>query len=196
MKELLEMFLAFSRVGALTFGGGYAMLPILQGEVVEKKKWITNEEMMDFYAIGQCLPGLIAVNTASFIGNKLKGTKGGYACALGVVFPSLVIITIIAAFSSGFSELPVVRNAFAGIRVCVCVLILNAVVKLWKKAIIDLKTFVIFAVIFAGSTFTDINPILYVVGAAVCGIILSLTSAKGGQKKCCFFSSFSSSSPR
>ena len=175
MKELLEMFLAFSRVGALTFGGGYAMLPILQGEVVEKKKWITNEEMMDFYAIGQCLPGLIAVNTASFIGNKLKGTKGGYACALGVVFPSLVI--------SGFSELPVVRNAFAGIRVCVCVLILNAVVKLWKKAIIDLKTFVIFAVIFAGSTFTDINPILYVVGAAVCGIILSLTSAKGGQKK-------------
>ncbi|MBQ1270827.1 MAG: chromate transporter [Clostridia bacterium] len=183
MKELLEMFLAFSRVGALTFGGGYAMLPILQGEVVEKKKWITNEEMMDFYAIGQCLPGLIAVNTASFIGNKLKGTKGGYACALGVVFPSLVIITIIAAFISGFSELPVVRNAFAGIRVCVCVLILNAVVKLWKKAIIDLKTFVIFAVIFSGSTFTDINPILYVVGAAVCGIILSLTSAKGGQKK-------------
>ena len=183
MKELLEMILAFSRVGALTFGGGYAMLPILQAEVVEKKKWITNEEMMDFYAIGQCLPGLIAVNTASFIGQKLKGTKGGYACALGVVFPSLVIITIIAAFISGFSELPVVRNAFAGIRVCVCVLILNAVVKLWKKAIIDLKTFVIFAVIFAGSTFTDNNPILYVVGAAVCGIILSLTSAKGGQKK-------------
>lgn len=181
MKEYLDMFLAFARVGALTFGGGYAMLPILQAEVVEKKKWITNEEMMDFYAIGQCLPGLIAVNTASFIGQKLKGTKGGYACALGVVFPSLVIITIIAAFISGFSDLPAVRNAFAGIRVCVCVLILNAVVKLWKKAIVDWKTFVLFAVVFAGSTFTDINPILFVVGAALTGIALSVK--RGGDGK-------------
>lgn len=181
MKEYLDMFLAFARVGVLTFGGGYAMLPILQAEVVEKKKWITNEEMMDFYAIGQCLPGLIAVNTASFIGQKLKGTKGGYACALGVVFPSLVIITIIAAFISGFSELPAVRNAFAGIRVCVCVLILNAVVKLWKKAIVDWKTFVLFVIVFAGSTFTDINPILFVVGAALTGIALSVK--RGGAEK-------------
>lgn len=181
MKEYLDMFLAFSRVGALTFGGGYAMLPILQAEVVEKKKWITNEEMMDFYAIGQCLPGLIAVNTASFIGQKLKGAKGGYTCALGVVFPSLVIITIIAAFISGFSDLPVVRNAFAGIRVCVCVLILNAVVKLWKKAIVDWKTLIIFAAVFAGSTFTDINPILYVVAAALAGIGLSVK--RGGAEK-------------
>ena len=181
MKEYLDMFLTFTRVGVLTFGGGYAMLPILQAEVVEKKKWITNEEMMDFYAIGQCLPGLIAVNTASFIGNKLKGTKGGYACALGVVFPSLVIITIIAAFISGFSELPVVRNAFAGIRVCVCVLILNAVVKLWKKSIIDWKTFVIFAVVFAGSTFTEINPILFVVAAALTGIALSVKRGGAGK---------------
>ena len=181
MKEYLDMFLAFSRVGALTFGGGYAMLPILQAEVVEKKKWITNEEMMDFYAIGQCLPGLIAVNTASFIGQKLKGAKGGFACALGVVFPSLVIITIIAAFISGFSDLPVVRNAFAGIRVCVCVLILNAVVKLWKKAIVDWKTFLLFAAVFAGSTFTDINPILYVVAAALTGIALSVK--RGGAEK-------------
>ena len=181
MKEYLDMFLAFARVGVLTFGGGYAMLPILQAEVVEKKKWITNEEMMDFYAIGQCLPGLIAVNTASFIGQKLKGTKGGYACALGVVFPSLVIITIIAAFISGFSELPAVRNAFAGIRVCVCVLILNAVVKLWKKPIVDWKTFVLFAIVFAGSTFTDINPILFVVGAALTGIALSVK--RGGAEK-------------
>ncbi len=180
MKEYLDMFLTFARVGVLTFGGGYAMLPILQAEVVEKKKWITNEEMMDFYAIGQCLPGLIAVNTASFIGQKLKGTKGGYACALGVVFPSLVIITIIAAFISGFSELPVVRNAFAGIRVCVCVLILNAVVKLWKKAIIDWKTLVIFGIVFAGSTFTDINPILFVVAAALTGIGLSVK--RGGNQ--------------
>ena len=181
MKEYLDMFLAFSRVGALTFGGGYAMLPILQAEVFEKKKWITNEEMMDFYAIGQCLPGLIAVNTASFIGQKLKGAKGGFACALGVVFPSLVIITIIAAFISGFSDLPVVRNAFAGIRVCVCVLILNAVVKLWKKTIVDWKTFLLFAAVFAGSTFTDINPILYVVAAALTGIALSVK--RGGAEK-------------
>ena len=94
MKEYLDMFLTFARIGGLTFGGGYAMLPMLQKEVVENKKWATNEEIMDYYAIGQCLPGLIAVNTAAFIGQKMRGTKGGYACAMGVVFrPSLLLLS-------------------------------------------------------------------------------------------------------
>ena len=178
MKEYLDMFLTFARIGGLTFGGGYAMLPMLQKEVVENKKWATNEEIMDYYAIGQCLPGLIAVNTAAFIGQKMRGTKGGYACAMGVVFPSFVIIAIIAAFISGFADMPVVRNAFAGIRVCVCVLIYNAVLKLWKKAIIDWKALVIFAAVFLASTFTDLSPILFVILAGAAGILIQTLGVK------------------
>ena len=178
MKEYLDMFLTFARIGGLTFGGGYAMLPMLQKEVVENKKWATNEEIMDYYAIGQCLPGLIAVNTAAFIGQKMRGTKGGYACAMGVVFPSFVIIAIIAAFISGFADMPVVRNAFAGIRVCVCVLIYNAVLKLWKKAIIDWKALIIFGAVFLASTFTDLSPILFVILAGAAGILIQTLGVK------------------
>ena len=178
MKEYLDMFLTFARIGGLTFGGGYAMLPMLQKEVVENKKWATNEEIMDYYAIGQCLPGMIAVNTAAFIGQKMRGTKGGYACAMGVVFPSFVIIAVIAAFISGFADLAVVRNAFAGIRVCVCVLIYNAVLKLWKKAIIDWKALVIFAAVFLASTFTDLSPILFVILAGAAGILIQTLGVK------------------
>ena len=127
MKELLDLFLTFARIGGLTFGGGYAMLPMLQKEVVERRGWATNEELMDYYAIGQCTPGIIAVNTATFVGNRTRGAVGGVVATLGVVFPSLVIITIIAAFIRNFADLAVVKNAFAGIRVCVFVLILNAV---------------------------------------------------------------------
>ena len=178
MNEYLDMFLTFSRIGALTFGGGYAMLPMLQKEIVERKHWAEPEEIMDYYAIGQCLPGIIAVNTAAFIGEKRKGTMGGFACALGVAFPSLVIITIIAAFIGGFADMAAVKNAFAGIRVCVCVLIYNAVLKLWKKAIIDAKAFVIFACVFLASVFTDISPILFVIAAAVAGILIKVLGVK------------------
>ncbi len=180
MKTLLELFLAFCRIGVLTFGGGYAMLPIIQREVVEKKKWATEEEVMDYYAIGQCTPGVIAVNTATFIGRKQAGFIGGLAATVGVVFPSLVIITVIAAFITNFADLPVVKNAFAGIRACVCVLIANAVVKLWKKAVIDLPTLVIFLVIFAGSVFLKLSPVLWVLLAAAAGIVIKTLE---GRKK-------------
>ena len=116
MHELWELFYTFAVVGITTFGGGYAMLPALQREVVEKRGWATDEEVMDWYAIGQCTPGVIAVNTATFVGQKRRGTLGGIVATLGIVFPSLVIITIIAAFIQGFADLPAVRNAFGGIR--------------------------------------------------------------------------------
>ena len=148
MKELVELFLAFARIGGLTFGGGYAMLPMLQREVVENKKWASEAELMDYYAVGQCVPGVIAVNTAVFVGNKVKGLLGAIAASFGVVAPSLVIIVAIAAFIQSFSELEIVQNAFAGIRVAVCVLILTAIVKLFKKAIVDKFTFILFAIVF------------------------------------------------
>ena len=179
MKEIWDIFLTFARIGGLTFGGGYAMLPMLQKEVVENKGWAQNEEIMDYYAIGQCLPGIIAVNTAVFIGQKRRGISGGIAAALGVVFPSLVIITIIAAFISGFAALPAVRNAFAGIRVCVCVLIFNAVLKLWKKAVVDWRALVIFLAVFFGASFTRLSPILFVLCSAAAGILLINWGVKG-----------------
>lgn len=178
MKELIELFIAFSRVGALTFGGGYAMLPILQREIVEKNSWATDEELMDYYAIGQCTPGVIAVNTATFIGQKNKGIIGGVIATLGVVMPSLIIITAIAAFISNFSDLAIVKNAFAGVRVCVCVLIFNAVVKLWKNAVVDKATLIIFIGVFLGSVFTDLSPILFVIITAIAGIIVKNLGVK------------------
>ena len=178
MKELMDLFIAFARVGVLTFGGGYAMLPILQREIVEKNNWATDEELMDYYAIGQCTPGVIAVNTATFIGQKNKGIIGGIMATLGVVMPSLIIITAIAAFISNFSDLAIVKNAFAGVRVCVCVLIFNAVVKLWKSSVVDKATMIIFIGVFLGSVLTDLSPVLFIVSAAVAGIIVKNLGVK------------------
>ena len=178
MKELLDIFIASFKVGLMTFGGGYAMLPILQREVVETRKWVTEEEVLDYYAIGQCLPGVIMVNTMIFIGQKRRRTLGGIVAALGTVCPALIIITIIAAVLSGFAEAPVVKSAFAGIRVCVCVLIFNAVMKLWKSSVIDWKCFVIFLLVALGSLFTDITPVLFVVVSAVVGIAISCLGVK------------------
>lgn len=178
MNIYLDLFLSFAKVGVLTFGGGYAMLPILQREVAENKKWATEEELMDYYAIGQCTPGVIAVNTATFVGRKIKGLAGSILATLGVVFPSLVIIIAIAAFVNNFADSPIVQNAFAGIRACVCVLILNAVVKLWKKAVMDKPTLLVFAIVFILSVFTNLSPVVYVILAAVAGIILKSLEAK------------------
>ena len=148
---LWEMFLTFAKIGVMTFGGGMAMLPILEREIVQNKKWATEEELVDYFAIGQCTPGIIAVNTATFIGQKKKGVLGGIAATLGVVFPSLIIITVLAGLITNFAHLAWVQNAFAGIQVCVCVLILNAVLKLLKKSVVDKRTAVIFALVLLGS---------------------------------------------
>ncbi|MBQ1238347.1 MAG: chromate transporter [Oscillospiraceae bacterium] len=172
MKELLDLFFTFARIGGLTFGGGYAMLPMLQREVVEKRGWCTDEELMDYYAIGQCTPGIIAVNTATFVGQKTRGVAGGIMATLGVVAPSLVIITVIAAFIQNFADLAIVQNAFAGIRVCVCVLILNAVLKLLKSSVVDKSTAVIYAVVAILATVTDLSPVVFVLLAGVMGILL------------------------
>ena len=178
MNIYLDLFLTFAKVGVMTFGGGYAMLPILQREVVESKHWATDEELMDYYAIGQCTPGVIAVNTSTFIGKKYKGIPGGVVATLGVVFPSLVIITLIAAVLSNFADLPVVQNAFAGIRICVCVFIFNAVVKLWKSAVKDIPALLIFLAVLLGSIFLDLSPIVYVLSAGILGVILTVMGVR------------------
>lgn len=168
----LDLFLTFARIGVLTFGGGYAMLPIIQREIVEKKGWVTEAEVMDYYAIGQCTPGVIAVNTATFTGRKIGGNLGGVIATAGIVAPSIVIITFIAALIHGFADLKPVQDALAGIRICVCVLIFNAVLKMWKKAVIDPVTLILYIAILLASVFLDASPILMVVAAAVCGLIV------------------------
>ena len=178
MKALWTMFWAFARIGGLTFGGGYAMLPMLQKEVVEKHGWATEEELMDYYAIGQCTPGVIAVNTATFVGQKARGLAGAIFATLGVVFPSVVIITLIAAFLSNFAHLAVVQNAFAGVRVCVCVLIFNAVVKLWKKSVVDKAALVIFLAVFLGSCLLDLSPVIWVLLAGGAGLLIKKWEGK------------------
>ena len=178
MKILLEMFLIFAKVGVMTFGGGYAMLPILQREIVDNKGWATEEELMDYFAIGQCTPGVIAVNTATFIGHKNKGILGGIFATLGVVFPSIIIISLLAGVIEAFSHIEMVQHAFGGIRVCVCVLILNAIVKLMKKAVVDIPTFLIFLTVALCSLFLDLSPVIFVLSAAVLGIILKVLGGK------------------
>ena len=180
MKECWELFWAFAKVGVMTFGGGYAMLPILQRELVEKRGWVTEEDLMDYFAIGQCTPGIIAVNTATFVGQKKKGVAGGITATLGVVFPSLVIITVLAGIITSASDLAWVRNAFAGIRACVCVQIFNAVVKLVKKAVMDVWTAAIFGAVFLLSLVLDLSPVLFVLLAGAAGVALHVMK-KGGE---------------
>ena len=194
MNLYLDLFLTFARVGVCTFGGGYAMLPILQREIVEKKKWATEAELTDYFAIGQCTPGVIAVNTATFVGQKQKSIPGGIVATLGLVFPSIVIILVIAAFLQSFADLPVVIHAFAGVRACVCALILSSVLKLRKSSLVDGPTAVIFAVVlvlavignfiaFDGNTPLGallnflLSPVVVVVAAGVAGVCIR--GAKG-----------------
>lgn len=193
MNEYLDLFLTFAKVGACTFGGGYAMLPILQREVVEDKGWCTDEELTDYFAIGQCTPGVIAVNTATFLGAKRKGVLGGIIATLGMVFPSIVIITLIAAFLTNFAHIPAVGHAFAGVRAAVVALIASSVLKLGKTTVKNLPSAVIFTLVLLLAVFDKqlealfpavsflFSPVTYIILAGVAGLLLSL--GKGGEKK-------------
>ncbi|MBR2047818.1 MAG: chromate transporter [Oscillospiraceae bacterium] len=172
MKNLLHIYWVFAQMGAICFGGGYAMLGLLQRVIVEEHGWATEEELMDYYAIGQCTPGVIAVNTSTFIGHKLAGTPGALAASLGFISPSILIITVIAAFLESFASNVIVAHALAGIRVCVCVLILDSVLKLGKKSVKDKLSWTIFLITACLATFTGIPTVAIVVGTGIVGCIL------------------------
>ena len=196
MNILVDLFLTFARIGACTFGGGYAMLPILQRELVENKKWATETELADYYAVGQCTPGIIAVNTATFVGRSQAGIAGGVIATLGLVFPSLVIIMVIAAFLQNFMHLEFVIHAFNGVRAGVVALILSSVIKLFKNAVIDWPTRVIYAVVLILAGYGALfslpqgalgaalgvlsSPVILVIAAGAAG--LGVRWAKGGLK--------------
>jgi len=154
------------------------MLPLIQKEVVEKEKWATEEDVMNYFAVGQCSPGVIAVNTATFVGHKIKKTMGGIFATLGVITPSVIIITIIAMFLRQFADVEAVENAFNGIKIAVAVLILNAVIKFWKSGIKNVTGVIIFAVTVALSLFFDLSSVYIVIGAVATGIIMGICREK------------------
>ena len=179
----MNLFWSFCRIGGLTFGGGYAMLPMLQKEVVETHKWATEQELLDYYAVGQATPWIIAVNTATFIGYKEKGILGAIFATSGVVFPALIIIMSIAGFIDSFSDLNIVQHAFSGIRVAVGVLILNALVNLVKGSVKDILGIILFVATFIISIFFNISVVYIVVASALIGIISDFINRKRGIKQ-------------
>lgn len=171
MREYFELIAAFFRIGIMTFGGGYAMLPMIQREVVEKRRWATEEEILNYYAIGQCTPGVIAVNTATFIGNKQKGVFGGFLATLGVILPSLIIISVIAALLANFADVAVVGHALAGIRVAVVVLVGNSVKKLMASGVKDCFGWCVFLLVFFGSAMLGVSTVAAVLVSGAAGVL-------------------------
>lgn len=176
MKEILELYLAFLKIGCVNFGGGYAMLPLLEKDLVNKRGWTTVDELTDYFAIGQCTPGIIALNVSTFIGNKRRGVLGALASTIGFVTGPICIILVIAAFMQNFAEYEIVQHAFAGIRVCVCVLIVQAILRLWGKSVIDKLSFALFLIIFLLMAFASLLPFkipaaILVIAAGVFGVM-------------------------
>lgn len=173
VKKLLNLFLAFAKIGVLTFGGGLTMLPLLTREIVTKRKWATEEQLLDYYAVGQCTPGIIAVNTATFIGYSQAGVMGGIFATVGMVTPSVIIIIAVAAVLQRFMEYPIVASALMGIRAVVCALLMHTVITLAKKSLVDIVTAMIFIIGVVLSFIFDITPILIVIIGAVIGIAVN-----------------------
>ena len=178
MNEYAQLYLVFLRIGGLTFGGGLAMLPMLKYELVEKKNWITEEDLLDCYAIGQCTPGIIAVNTSTFVGYKRKGVMGGIVSTLGMITPSIVIITLVAICLQAFIENVWVQHALMGVRAVVCALMLNTVVTLAKESLKNAFCFAVCAGAFLLAMFVDIPTVCIVIIAAVLGILVTVWGGK------------------
>ncbi|MCF0262308.1 MAG: chromate transporter [Sphaerochaetaceae bacterium] len=176
--SLWDLFISFCKIGVLTFGGGVAMLPMLEREVVEKHSWTTEENMLDYYAIGQCTPGIIAVNVATFIGYLQRGIIGGIVATIGVIFPSVVIITSLASVLQIFQDNVYVLKAFAGIRVAVCALMISAIIKLAKKALSNISTIVLAIVAFVLQLFMGVSPIIIVASSIIIGIAVYYSSVR------------------
>lgn len=179
---LMELYWAFLRIGGLTFGGGLAMLPMLEYELVNKKKWIEESELLDCYAIGQCTPGIIAVNTATFVGYKKEKILGGIFSTLGMVTPSLIIITIISMFLREFMDNVWLQHALMGIRGVVCALMINTVINLGKKSLLNMRAWIFAIVVFLFAYLLGVPTVFLVIAAAVTSIVLDkMESRKGGE---------------
>ncbi|MBR2188899.1 MAG: chromate transporter [Eubacterium sp.] len=184
--NLLELYLTFVKLGCVTFGGGYAMLPLLERELADQRGWTTLDELQDYFSIGQCTPGIIAMNVSTFIGRKRAGVPGALAATIGFLTGPVAIILVIAAFLKNFADIAVIQHAFAGIRVCVCVLILQAVLRLWKKSVIDAFSLLLYLAVFVLNAFSGILPVklpaaVLVILAGAAGLTASLIKTRRGK---------------
>lgn len=175
MKELFELYCTFFRIGGLTFGGGLSMLPMLKYELVEQKGWVQEDELLDYYAVGQCTPGIIAVNVSTFIGYKRRGILGAIFSTLGMVSPSLIIVSILAMFLNQVLANQVMAHAMAGIKAVVCALMLNTVITMAKKSIVNGLCAFVAAAAFIAAAFTPVPTVLIVIIAGALGVILQKT---------------------
>jgi chromate transporter len=172
MKDLFEIFFVFIKMGVLTFGGGYAMIPVVEKELINKKGWVVMDEVMDYYTIAQITPGIIAVNLSTFVGYKRKGPLGGLLATMGFVLPGVVFVLLVAVFLSSFADLPVVKSAFTGIRLAVCALIVDTVIKLVKGVFKNKKAMAMYLVAFALSVVWAVSPVLLVAAAGLLGLLV------------------------
>jgi len=181
-KRILKLLITFLKIGAFTFGGGYAMIPVIQREIAEKNKWITEDDILNIIAIAESTPGPIAINSATFVGYQVAGVLGAAAATFGVVFPAFMIIYIISFFLRQFEELKIIKYAFVGIRAGVLSLLINALISMGKKCPKNLMSYIIVAVSFAVVAIFDVNVFFVIIGCAVTGVVWSLAANKGGKK--------------
>lgn len=172
MNKIMKIFIIFFKIGSFTFGGGYAMLPIIKRELVDYLGWVKEEDIYNFYAIGQSTPGIIAVNTATMTGYNLKGIKGALAATSGFIMPSLIIITFIASFFKRFQQIELFQHAFAAIQIAVVALIADIVIKMWQKSDKNISSVILFAAAFILLVTLDVSPVFVIIAAAACGILL------------------------
>ncbi|MDL2292701.1 chromate transporter [Acholeplasma sp. OttesenSCG-928-E16] len=182
-KKLTALFLTFLKIGAFTFGGGYAMISIMEREVVEKRKWVTKEDISEMLIISESTPGVLSINAATFIGYRIGKFKGALLATLGAILPSLILISIIAYFLVWFQEFEIYQNAVKGITCGVAVLITTAVFKLGKNKKMTLFSFIIIIASFLISFFLGINVLFILLGSAILGVLYGLIKPKKGANK-------------
>lgn len=181
-KKCWLVFLTFLRIGAFTFGGGYAMIPLIQRETVEKHKWISDDDILEIIAIAESTPGPIAINSATFVGYKVAGFWGSFCATFGVVLPSYIIISVISLVLRQFQDIQAVQYAFFGIRAGVLALILKSLWTMFKKCQQDVIPYLIVAISFVIATFFDINVLFIIIGCAIFGLIASLIAERKEKK--------------
>ena len=182
LKLYLSLFLTFMKIGVVTFGGGYAMIPIIENEITVKKKWISGDDLLEVVAISETTPGPIAICAATFIGYRLAGIFGAFCATFGVVLPSFIIIYLISLFLRAFEEIQIIKYAFFGIRAGVLALLIKAVVSMFKKCPKNIVAYLIMAASFAAVAFFSANVIIVILSAAVIGLAATLIAGKAGKK--------------
>jgi len=180
VREFFELFWAFIVVGATTFGGGYAAVPVLEREMIKKRGWLTMDEVLDYYTIAQITPGIILVNIATFVGCKRKGIPGGVIATVSLVLPGVCLMLLISLFIKRFAEYAIVQRAFSGIRLAVCAIILDTTIKLFKGFWKDHKAVIISVIVFVLSAVFSVSPVFVIPVAGLAGFLLYSPRGKGG----------------